>query len=50
MLSIGSRGEMSLLGDLNDRPVWKDEILGGIRGQVRKAPGLDGITPELLQV
>ena len=41
---------MPLLGDLNDRPTGKDEmeqVLGDLK--VGKAPGLDGITDELLK-
>ena len=41
---------MPLLGDLNDRPIGKDEIeeaLGDLK--VGKVPGLDGIAPELLK-
>ena len=41
---------MSLLGDLNDRQIGKDEIeeaLGAIK--VGKTPGLNGIVPELLK-
>ena len=37
MLAIGERREMPLLGDLNDRPVGKDEI--------EEALGLDDILP-----
>ena len=41
---------MPLLGDLNDRPNGKDETeeaLGDLK--VGKAPGLEGVAPELLR-
>ena len=41
---------MHFLGDLNDRPIGRDEMkeaLGDLK--VGKAPGLDGIVPELLK-
>ena len=50
VLAIRGRGEMPLLGDLNDRSIGKDGIedaLGDLK--VGKTPGLDGIAPELLK-
>ena len=51
VLAMGGREEMSLLRDLNDRPVGRDEIeemLGDLK--VGKALCLDGIAPELSKI
>ena len=50
VLSIGGKGGMPLLGDLNDKPTRKDEIdkaLGDLKAG--KAASLDEIVPEFLK-
>ena len=50
VLAIGGRGDMPLLQQLNDRPIGRGEIESAVKElSVGKAPGMDGIAPELVK-
>ena len=50
VVAVGGRGDMPLLQELNDMPIGRAEIEVAVKElSIGKAPGLDGIPPELVK-